>query len=1604
MSAQIVHEECLGFDASFGACFLDNSIFCIRGGNFLHICRYKDRAIDILAAINGDLTSFSAMAGSPLEHVMAYADTVLNPMVHIVDVRGNEKSTFTISDVLGVLSLEFSYDAQWLISLGGLPTFRLSVFDWRTKEEVAFKTFEEPIGTKLSVCPANARLFAVYGDFDYSVPSLPVALEGDLTPHLRFFTLHGCGEEYTMNEVIAAVEDPVLSFCWSPKLYQCIVGTTKGDIFVVDSQTGAIVAEPLKMSSLGDGEQNAAALLCTSKYLIVSGTSANLYWIDLEKMEKTDDMFVLDTMSPLVFLHILSGTNSLFFGTERNSLICVELDAESEKMIDNSMVNLRDAHKGPISGCVCLQHHLVTAGRDGTLRFWTYNPFLGMTHSFTFGGDVLTSIAASPGGKLVAVGSESGILRIINTNDPNQPILLFRERLHQSAVTSIVMTPQHVCSGSVGGTVVIQKMDPMGQFPLIGLVQLKTIVVDLAAPPPLADVQQLLIATGHKEVVRIDIPANPPDDFKIGQETLNRAMLKVSNRIMSITAEPTLREEQQYFYCACDDKSVKYYCMPITTGDLDIVGVEDVEASAPDDVFVGHAKAVTACKLSPGQQFIASGCAGANLIVREIDIKTAQIQNTTLNVTHHSPFNGAITGITYAPDGRKLFTAGYDGVINMYQIKAPAQPLLTDSFKLPTGSFKISISRIFGIEQQIKRLKEIWASREYEQGDEDGFQADDGIGYEETSLVSQIKAERAKIQARETEDYQADILSQIHAIKEEFMGLVKQNEEAPELEKLTNADFTLDTVTAERLKQLAEMRAELVHYRRRVKNQMRALMAQAITDKCFQPYEPRLTTIFSFKTPIKFDNFPLPVQDEKMKRRYKCITMLRRCEIAALRYKAPANDPNRILPSPMRDTSLDGSRYLSSRSNSLIQLGASDMDEQVVKDDVKLLYDPFQIVTSNRKVTQLVIIQNLIFEEMNKFNIEFDDMLSKKVNLVQSLEEKNKRIRQLIRILRLNVEDYEIFDPVHEEDENPEAFLTVRDDEVHLKKQLDQGDKKQEQTDELEKDSFAERALRQMMGGNINMNSMEEAPADDEPERPAWMDEKKKEELTEEEQYQIQEFEKKLKNFIEEREKRRKALNAELTKLVKGNLSAIDEFDHQMAEAYMHRFDTEERVYYHELEIMQLLQALNSERKFRARLAQAAEDCVQEAAVVKQKEARLAQLKEIATSRHELAANAESNVDNLRAQVLKEFKNKDCFNQLRRMYDAVSQRVTPKVASGPDIFRPFVQPPFVFANHDMDGMPAQPPSLAEGPWRNFLEYCERKVQFVKDAAEKSAESSEMKTLVKAFDDEIERNRQHIKDLTDRESELTDSLLHALVDMHIPFTFRQGQVEIPSDMVNIDYSDVVLIDKKVVMDRNRLILEAGQRKLDELENIRQQRSNHKVIKWEIDKCKVDLENLDEEVREYQLFRVTKVDQELIMGGGKNRNQSEVNSLNNSLQHAQKTHVIRMQRARQNLKKLQQKVAKKRVENDKIEEEILQMQLGLKERKRIYNIQMKSTEGAAEARKSRLKQVMMISRLKRAKQVQESKIQELQAEVTRLRKCYYPSFNEDDTFDEMVGYNA
>jgi hypothetical protein len=152
-----------------------------------------------------------------------------------------------------------------------------------------------------------------------------------------------------------------------------------------------------------------------------------------------------------------------------------------------------------------------------------------------------------------------------------------------------------------------------------------------------------------------------------------------------------------------------------------------------------------------------------------------------------------------------------------------------------------------------------------------------------------------------------------------------------------------------------------------------------------------------------------------------------------------------------------------------------------------------------------------------------------------------------------------------------------------------------------------------------------------------------------------------------------------------------------------------------------------------------------------------------------------------------------------------------------------------------------------------------------------------------------------------------NLLRNLIDLYIPLTFRQDQGEIPSESILIDYNDVLLIDKQVVVDENKLIIEAGQKKIETLEEIKKQRTAHMMLKWEIEKLEVDKTNYGEMIQEYKLFRPTKEDHEMIGGGGKNRNERIVKSLRSSLELAQSNHVSQVNHAKKTLLTLKRRIS-------------------------------------------------------------------------------------------------
>lgn len=120
-------------------------------------------------------------------------------------------------------------------------------------------------------------------------------------------------------------------------------------------------------------------------------------------------------------------------------------------------------------------------------------------------------------------------------------------------------------------------------------------------------------------------------------------------------------------------------------------------------------------------------------------------------------------------------------------------------------------------------------------------------------------------------------------------------------------------------------------------------------------------------------------------------------------------------------------------------------------------------------------------------------------------------------------------------------------------------------------DNPRERALNMMMGGRLEANVEEDLFKD--MARPDFMS-KEPSELTEEEIILVREFQKKEEGFLEERERLKKSLEAELHKLQGGIVQGMEQFDERMHKLFQLKIRTEMSIHQEELKVLRLSRSL----------------------------------------------------------------------------------------------------------------------------------------------------------------------------------------------------------------------------------------------------------------------------------------------------------------------------------------------------------------------------------------------------------------------------------------------
>jgi len=87
------------------------------------------------------------------------------------------------------------------------------------------------------------------------------------------------------------------------------------------------------------------------------------------------------------------------------------------------------------------------------------------------------------------------------------------------------------------------------------------------------------------------------------------------------------------------------------------------------------------------------------------------------------------------------------------------------------------------------------------------------------------------------------------------------------------------------------------------------------------------------------------------------------------------------------------------------------------------LYGALELIKNNRKRTQIVLLNNIIFKIKEEYNKEFEKLMKLRANQLDSLNDKNKRIEEILTELRKPID---IFRPKKNILENPDdRIMTV---------------------------------------------------------------------------------------------------------------------------------------------------------------------------------------------------------------------------------------------------------------------------------------------------------------------------------------------------------------------------------------------------------------------------------------------------------------------------------------------------------------------------------------------------------------------------------------------------
>ncbi|KAK5854131.1 hypothetical protein PBY51_015227 [Eleginops maclovinus] len=1620
--------------------FVDNKTVCYTCGS--HIC-FLNLETKKQSVLQSPGRGIGALTANGKSGTFAFSEEKLSPSIFVYTFREFQlKNELKGAAQLDFTSLTLSEGGPYLGCCSSFPEYTITVWNWETAEPLCTQPQAGQDVISLVFNPLNWLQLCALGTTSLTVwnieksdkfhalkPSLIElpAKDGSFVeklvppshtvsnklpyyglemPPTAISGLKGNKAENIVTKLCTKARVTPTAICWTAtsELY---VGCEEGFLLLVDPESlyASVLFNPTTADAIPElTHGNFQGLTLNKNGLIAVGKESVVHCLQI-KGSQIDITHTWQLEGPVITA-MYSPDHEILLLSSNTGQIYLLKPTESEnfvKVLDVLCGNFVAAHLSHTDMNIC-----VSVRDSGELQLWSAD---GTTLGSLSLQTEVTSMACCPIAHYAAVGTASGNVLFIDLNMEHQPRLVHQVHLYPTPVDHLAFDQEghYLLTAASDSHIYVLEAKPSKGFSVIGYTVVPGPILSLSTQC-IRDCEQVkvLALCNGQELTVFALPAKnlAGPDCVDRHGCLSAYILKVSRyKVPHPLDSCVLGVSEVFAYCHVK-KALQRFQLPQET---ESPASQQVVQLEPEQEVRGHPMGPASLALSPHQLWLASVGRDGLLCIRE----TANMEQC-IELQSHSWRLGGVRSVSFSADSQTLLTAGFkDGSLMCTDLRLNAAKV--NKAAQYSQSLDPFLKKTFKRENLILIDMPEWG-----QGFHAGTETTEvGGGVDSLDVTEQDESYNSLLSAppshptwlesrreavikddnEQLSETKSNMKNTFKELRDNIQEMMRENENLPDLERLQQKEFNLYTEEQKRLGAMVEQEVNRVRNEVEWEILANCYLCDVLKRECWDSMKVKGKAIKAFYSEHEVKNYPLRERTEKELEDLHRVENIRKLEKAACTQSSlKRNSDTNILKEEEQGKERHEEETPVVTGSFSAQLGYSN----------PYIYDQFCVHTTEQRINQIILLQDVIYRIKTAFNTDFEAMHRQKVQELNQVRDRNTHVREIM--LELDMKEA-LWEPSLTSSERPERLLAVDHSEIKAKRYLTPEQKKEEErkkSDERNRltakdDNDKDRALDDMMEGVLEVKKEDILKMEIPP--PAFVLTKPDIQWSEEEKKVYKDYERKTKELCEEKEKYKKLVETEMKKLQASTKEATDRFDETLTKLFEKKVKCEMAIYQEELKITYLVYSIliedemrNREQELKLKLEKTLaykDELVEE---VKRHEEQVELFHETYESivAEDKVLDKEFSkeffdVPNHVVDILyKLFKRRPRVQKVRTETDNRFSLFTEQRLCG--AMAPGALGKMLKAMEELDAPENIPEAISQSVWERFCLVRNTKVESEHKVKVKAFTLAEMQALLQKRRDEVNATQQEIINLSEGVESLHKEKNRYLTDIMVQVLLKQGQVEISTTEPTLDYTDSVHLHRSVVEDLNRIIRRVGDQKLATMVECKDFRKGIIKQQWEHRMLTMQIEDLNSKARDAQMLRLSEEQQDYFNKTDQDSSVSrQVWILEKTVAFQEKTHLQSLQQRTRKIEQLNRQAARKAEKNATVEEELPNMQVTVAERSHIYD-GIASEVNQAAREKQRYQEVVQRKNWEEFARAQEEKLAFLRAEVERLRMKNFPSLDQ------------